>query len=38
MTTTYPVHDTAQLAGTRWRLEQAGSSAEFRTPYLWGSA
>jgi polyisoprenoid-binding protein YceI len=36
MTTTHPAQDTRQLAGTRWRLDPAGSSAEFRVPYLWG--
>ena len=36
MSTTHPVHDTRQLAGTRWRLDREGSSAEFRAPYLWG--
>jgi polyisoprenoid-binding protein YceI len=28
--------DAPQLAGTRWRLDPAGSSAEFRVPSLWG--
>jgi len=24
------------LAGTRWRLDRAGSNAEFRVPHFWG--
>jgi polyisoprenoid-binding protein YceI len=35
MTSTHLTHD-GRLAGTRWRLDPAGSSAEFRAPYLWG--
>jgi polyisoprenoid-binding protein YceI len=36
MSTTHSVHDSRRLAGTRWRLDPTGSSAEFRAPYLWG--
>ena len=36
MDTTHPVQDGLQLTGTRWRLDPAGSSAEFSAPYLWG--
>jgi polyisoprenoid-binding protein YceI len=36
MTTTYSAQDSRQLAGTRWRLDSSGSSAEFRVPSLWG--
>ena len=39
MSTTHPVQDTHQLAGTRWRLDPAAaSSAEFRAPNVWGLA
>jgi polyisoprenoid-binding protein YceI len=30
--------DSQQLAGTRWRLDPARSSAEFRVPNIWGLA
>ena len=33
MTTTY---DRQHLEGTRWRLDPAGSTAEFRVPNVWG--
>ena len=36
MSTTYSAQDSQQLAGTRWRLDPSGSSAEFRVPNLWG--
>jgi polyisoprenoid-binding protein YceI len=38
MSTTHSAHDTQQLAGTRWRLDPSGSSAEFRVPNVWGLA
>jgi polyisoprenoid-binding protein YceI len=38
MSTTDSAHTRQQLAGTRWRLEPSGSSAEFRVPYIWGLA
>jgi len=38
MSTTHFAQDSQQLAGTRWRLDPSGSSAEFRVPYLWGLA
>ena len=34
--TTHSTQDSQQLAGTRWRLDPSGSSAEFRVPALWG--
>jgi polyisoprenoid-binding protein YceI len=36
MSTIYSANDQQQLAGTRWRLDPAGSSAEFRVPIVWG--
>jgi polyisoprenoid-binding protein YceI len=36
MSTTHYAQDSRQLAGTRWRLEPSGSSAEFRVPNVWG--
>jgi len=37
MPTTDSVEDSKQwLAGTRWRLDPSGSSAEFRVPHFWG--
>jgi polyisoprenoid-binding protein YceI len=36
MSTTDSAQDSQELAGTRWRLDPSGSSAEFRVPYLWG--
>jgi polyisoprenoid-binding protein YceI len=36
MTTTRSAQDIQQLAGTRWRLDPSGSSAEFRVPNVWG--
>jgi polyisoprenoid-binding protein YceI len=36
MSTTHSAQDTQQLAGTRWRLDPSGSSAEFRVPNVWG--
>ena len=36
MSTTHSVQDRQQLAGTRWRLDPSGSSAEFRVPNVWG--
>jgi polyisoprenoid-binding protein YceI len=36
MSTSLSAQDPQQLAGTRWRLDPSGSSAEFRVPYLWG--
>jgi polyisoprenoid-binding protein YceI len=36
MTTMHSAEDSRQLAGTRWRLDPSGSSAEFRVPSLWG--
>jgi polyisoprenoid-binding protein YceI len=38
MSTTDSAHDSRQLAGTRWRLDPSGSSAEFRVPGVWGLA
>ena len=38
MSTTYSAQDSQQLAGTRWRLDSSGSSAEFRVPNFWGLA
>jgi polyisoprenoid-binding protein YceI len=35
MSTMHSAHDTHQLAGTRWRLDPSGSSAEFRVPNVW---
>jgi polyisoprenoid-binding protein YceI len=37
-TTAQSPQDSQQLAGTRWRLDPSGSSAEFRVPNLWGLA
>ena len=36
MSTTYSAQDSRQLAGTRWRLDPADSSAEFSVPNYWG--
>jgi polyisoprenoid-binding protein YceI len=36
MTTIVSAQDSRQLAGTRWRLDPSGSSAEFRVPNFWG--
>jgi polyisoprenoid-binding protein YceI len=36
MSTTHSAQDSRQLAGTRWRLDPSGSSAEFRVPNFWG--
>lgn len=36
MSTTHTAQDGRQLAGTRWRLDPSGSSAEFRVPNFWG--
>jgi polyisoprenoid-binding protein YceI len=36
MSTTLSAQDSQQLAGTRWRLDPSGSSAEFRVPNFWG--
>jgi polyisoprenoid-binding protein YceI len=36
MSTTHSAQDSQQLAGTRWRLDPSGSSAEFRVPNFWG--
>ena len=36
MSTTHSAQDRRQLAGTRWRLDPSGSSAEFRVPNFWG--
>jgi polyisoprenoid-binding protein YceI len=36
MTTTHSAQDIQQLAGTRWRLDPSGSTAEFRVPAAWG--
>jgi polyisoprenoid-binding protein YceI len=36
MSTTHFAQDSRQLAGTRWRLDLSGSSAEFRVPNVWG--
>jgi polyisoprenoid-binding protein YceI len=38
MSTIHSAQDIQRLAGTRWRLDPSGSSAEFRVPYLWGLA
>jgi polyisoprenoid-binding protein YceI len=38
MSITHSAKDSQQLAGTRWRLDPSGSSAEFRVPNLWGLA
>jgi polyisoprenoid-binding protein YceI len=38
MSTTDSAQERQQLAGTRWRLDPSGSSAEFRVPNLWGLA
>jgi polyisoprenoid-binding protein YceI len=38
MSITHSAHDSRQLAGTRWRLDPSGSSAEFRVPNVWGLA
>jgi len=38
MSTTSPAQHTNQLAGTRWRLDPSGSTAEFRAPNGWGLA
>lgn len=38
MSTTLSAQDSQQLAGTRWRLDPSGSSAEFRVPNFWGLA
>jgi polyisoprenoid-binding protein YceI len=38
MSTTHSAQDSQQLAGTRWRLDPSGSSAEFRVPNFWGLA
>jgi polyisoprenoid-binding protein YceI len=38
MSITHSVQDSQQIAGTRWRLDPSGSSAEFRAPYFWGLA
>jgi polyisoprenoid-binding protein YceI len=38
MSTTHSAQDSRQLAGTRWRLDPSGSSAEFRVPNFWGLA
>ena len=35
-TTTHSTQDSQGLADTRWRLDPAGSSAEFRVPNFWG--
>ena len=36
MSTTHSAQDSHQIAGTRWRLDPSGSSAEFRVPNFWG--
>jgi polyisoprenoid-binding protein YceI len=36
MSATHSAQDSRQLAGTRWRLDPSGSSAEFRVPNFWG--
>lgn len=36
MTTTTEPADTADIAATRWRIDPARSSVEFRSPTLWG--
>jgi hypothetical protein len=36
MTTIHSAQDSRQLAGTRWQLDPAGSSASYRVPNLWG--
>jgi polyisoprenoid-binding protein YceI len=38
MSITHSAQDTAQLAGTRWRLDPSASRAEFRVPSMWGLA
>ena len=38
MSITHSAQHGRQLAGTRWRLDPSGSSAEFRVPVLWGLA
>ena len=38
MSTTHSAQDSQQLAGTRWRLDPSGSSAEFRVPNFWDLA
>ena len=38
MSTIHSAQDSQQLAGTRWRLDPQGSSAEFRVPNVWGLA
>jgi polyisoprenoid-binding protein YceI len=38
MSITHSTQDSRQLAGTRWRLDSSGSTAEFRVPVLWGLA
>jgi polyisoprenoid-binding protein YceI len=38
MSTTDSAQDSQRLAGTRWRLDPSGSSAEFRVPNVWGLA
>jgi polyisoprenoid-binding protein YceI len=38
MSTTHYAQDRQQRAGTRWRLDPSGSSAEFRVPSFWGLA
>jgi polyisoprenoid-binding protein YceI len=38
MSITHSAQDSQQLAGTRWRLDPSGSSAEFRVPNVWGLA
>jgi polyisoprenoid-binding protein YceI len=38
MSTIHSAQDSQQLAGTRWRLDPSGASAEFRVPNLWGLA
>jgi hypothetical protein len=35
MSTTDSAQDRRQLAGTRWRLNPSGSTAEFRVPFMW---
>jgi len=36
MSTTHSAQDSRQLAGTRWRLDPSGSSADYRVPNFWG--
>jgi polyisoprenoid-binding protein YceI len=38
MSTTHSAQEIQQLAGTRWRLDPSGTSAEFRVPNVWGLA